>query len=406
MGLALALTVLTAAGASTLEHPAAETEVPRSPDEGPRTALSSADWFDRSERMPNLAPITERPAPGAIALAAASTPTRSSPVFGPLLTPVAGSQGIPANVLAAYQAAAELMAKTSSRCNLPWHLLASIGRIESGHARGGRADAAGTTSPAILGPVLSGGPGIAAIRDTDGGRWDGDAAWDRAVGPMQFIPGTWAHYGTDGNGDRIVSPHNVFDAAASAAKYLCSGGMDLSRPGDLRAAVFRYNHSESYVRTVIAWSEAYATGTRVVPAALVGHVVDQTARPPAPAAAPAAPKPAAETVAALPAPATTTPAQAPRPAASPTQGTTPTTATSSAKPEPAVTTQAKPEPPKRPAWTDASAAFLKVCLKFLSRGHKDTPAHAKRCAATVEEAIAAGVITEEEVEAAKQAKPR
>ncbi|MFD9702104.1 lytic transglycosylase domain-containing protein [Lentzea sp. NPDC059081] len=388
MRLALALTVLTAAGASTLWQPPPGPVGSSSPGEVPREVPWVAQGAEsRADRAGGTA---VQPA-AAVSPVALTNPAQPRTAPGPV-----GAQGIPGNVLDAYRAAADLAARTTPRCKLPWHLLASIGRIESGHARGGRADAAGTTSPAILGPVLAGGPGVAAIRDTDGGRWDGDGTWDRAVGPMQFIPGTWARYGTDGNGDGVASPHNVFDATAAAAGYLCSGGMDLSRPGDRRAAVFRYNHSESYVDTVLAWSEAYATGTRVIPAALVSHAVDQTARPPAPATAPAKPavvaapdKPAAVAAPAAPAP-TSKPEAPPAPSAT-------ASATSSVAP----TATTKPEPPRRPAWTEASATLLKVCLKMLSRGHEGTPAHARRCAATFEEAVAAGVVTEDEVEAAR-----
>ena len=72
----------------------------------------------------------------------------------------------------------------------------------------------GTTVTPILGPVLDGRlAGNEVIRDTDKGAIDGDPTHDRAVGPMQFIPATWAGYASDGNGDGIKDPNNVFDAA-------------------------------------------------------------------------------------------------------------------------------------------------------------------------------------------------
>src|SRR3546814_20580862 len=67
-----------------------------------------------------------------------------------------------------------------------------------------------------------------------GGRWDGDARWDRAVGPMQFIPGTWKSFGVDGSGDGLADPNNVFDAATAAARYLCHGGNDRSTRSEER----------------------------------------------------------------------------------------------------------------------------------------------------------------------------
>ncbi len=175
-----------------------------------------------------------------------------------------GNLGINGTMLEAYMRAAETLGTAQPGCNLHWSLLASIGRIESNHARGGRLDAEGNTVPQILGPVLNGG-GFAAIRDTDGGAYDGDARWDRAVGAMQFIPSTWKGYAADGNGDGLKSPHNVYDATVAAGKYLCSGGLDMSKPQDRATAVFRYNHSDSYVATVLSWADAYANGVDPMP---------------------------------------------------------------------------------------------------------------------------------------------
>jgi hypothetical protein len=177
----------------------------------------------------------------------------------------AGLHRINGTMLEAYMRAAETLASTQPNCNLHWSLLAGIGKIESNHARGGMLDGQGNTVPHILGPVLNGG-GFAAIRDTDGGAYDDDARWDRAVGAMQFIPSTWVGYAADGNADGVRSPHNAYDATLAAGKYLCSGGLDLSKPQDRATAVFRYNHSNSYVATVLAWADAYARGVDPMPA--------------------------------------------------------------------------------------------------------------------------------------------
>ncbi|MFL6121660.1 lytic transglycosylase domain-containing protein [Actinophytocola sp.] len=172
--------------------------------------------------------------------------------------------GIPSTMYPAYENAADVLAEQQPNCNLDWSLLASIGRIESNHARGGKVDDNGDTVPKIYGPVLDGG-GFAAIRDTDGGVYDGDSRWDRAVGNMQFIPSTWLAYASDGNDDGVKSPHNVYDETLAAGKFLCSGGLDLSKDTDRKAAVFRYNHSDSYVATVLLWADAYANGFTPMP---------------------------------------------------------------------------------------------------------------------------------------------
>ncbi|MEU3195064.1 lytic transglycosylase domain-containing protein, partial [Streptomyces sp. NPDC006992] len=172
--------------------------------------------------------------------------------------------GIPATVLRAYRNAERRLRAQDPGCGLRWELLAALGKVESGQARGGDLRSDGTTRRPILGPVLDGG-GFARITDTDGGAWDGDTRFDRAVGPMQFIPGTWRSWGADGNGDGRKDPHNIHDAALAAGRYLCAGDRDLTRPAQLRAAVLSYNHSGAYLRTVLAWFDFYREGTHAVP---------------------------------------------------------------------------------------------------------------------------------------------
>ena len=122
---------------------------------------------------------------------------------------------------------------------------------------------------------------MASIPDSDGGRWDGDATWDRAVGPMQFIPTTWRSLGRDGNGDRVADPNNLFDAAVSAAGYLCLGGDgDLSDPARLRQAVYGYNHSWAYVDAVLGWARLYQGGVATGPAVPAGPPAPSTTATP------------------------------------------------------------------------------------------------------------------------------
>lgn len=182
-------------------------------------------------------------------------------------TPVAqgdAEAGIPATVLDAYKKAEAELRSAKPGCNLPWQLLAAIGKVESGQASGGRVDADGTTIGRILGPALDGN-GFALIKDTDHGLYDGNTEYDQAVGPMQFIPSTWAWAGRDGNGDGKKDPNNVYDAALAAGHYLCRNGWDLSREDDLHSAILSYNNSQDYLNTVLSWLEYYRKGTHSVP---------------------------------------------------------------------------------------------------------------------------------------------
>ncbi|MFD7334631.1 lytic transglycosylase domain-containing protein [Streptomyces violascens] len=178
--------------------------------------------------------------------------------------PIGDQQGIPATVLDAYKKAEAALATDRPNCHLPWQLLGGIGKVESGHANGGRVDANGTTLTPILGPVLN-GAGFANITDTDGGAYDGDKVHDRAVGPMQFIPSTWASSGRDGNGDGVKDPNNVYDAALAAGFYLCGNGRDVAVKADLDKAILSYNQSQEYLTTVTTWFDFYRRGTHEVP---------------------------------------------------------------------------------------------------------------------------------------------
>ncbi|MEV6338255.1 lytic murein transglycosylase [Nocardia vinacea] len=178
----------------------------------------------------------------------------SVPLHDIALPATGGALGIPEIVLAAYRNAELALESSMPDCGLSWSLLAGIGRIESLHAGGGRTDAAGTTVTPIFGPALDGSlPGNEVIRAADGSAV-------RAIGPMQFLPGTWSRYAADGNGDGIADPHNVFDASLAAGKYLCSGGLNLRDPQQELRAVLRYNNSLAYAANVLSWSAAYRTG--------------------------------------------------------------------------------------------------------------------------------------------------
>ena len=172
-----------------------------------------------------------------------------------------GALGIPAMALSAYRNAEHIMGASDPGCGVSWNLLAGIGRIESMHANGGATDARGTAVHPIYGPTLDGMlPGNEVIVQSSNG---GQVTYARAMGPMQFLPGTWARYASDGDSDGVADPQNLYDSTLAAARYLCSGGLNLRDPSQVMSAILRYNNSVPYARNVLGWAAAYATG--VVP---------------------------------------------------------------------------------------------------------------------------------------------
>ncbi len=172
-----------------------------------------------------------------------------------------GTLGIPAMALAAYRNAERMMAAAAPTCGVSWNLLAGIGRIESMHANGGATDSRGTAMRPIYGPALDGTlPGNEVIVQS---RTADRVTYARAMGPMQFLPGTWSRYASDGDGDGKADVQNLFDSTLAAARYLCSGNMNLRDQSHVMSAILRYNNSVAYVRNVMGWAAAYATG--VVP---------------------------------------------------------------------------------------------------------------------------------------------
>jgi len=98
-----------------------------------------------------------------------------------------------------------------------WYVLAAVGQVESNHGEN-------------MGPSSAG-----------------------AMGPMQFLPSTWAASGVDGDGDGAANIMDPEDAVPAAAGYLKEGGA----PRDWYAALYSYNHADWYVKKVFAVAEAY-----------------------------------------------------------------------------------------------------------------------------------------------------
>jgi membrane-bound lytic murein transglycosylase B len=163
-------------------------------------------------------------------------------------------------VLNAYVRAADAMALVDPACGIRWPLLAGIGRSETNHGTFGGATVGpdGKESTPIYGPLLDGSNGFAKVGDTDGGALDGDPNFDRAVGPMQFIPGTWKRWARDGDGDGKTDPQDYYDATLTAATYLCLKGPGLDADPGMARAIRSYNDDGSYVSLVEERSGGYA----------------------------------------------------------------------------------------------------------------------------------------------------
>ena len=210
---------------------------------------------------------------GVVTTAFFGIPLAFAPGDQPPVAPNGGA-GIAPVVVAAYQ-------RSAAACpRLRWELLAGIGQVESGHGTSGGATVGpdGTVTPPILGPPLDGsGEGDNTTPIPVGhwlGRWGLTGPWLPALGPMQFLPGTFEAWAVDGDGDGVLDPHDIEDAVAAAAAYLCGPARAIT---DERAALRRYNASDAYVEDVLAWADHYATAPPlVVPesadaAALLGH---------------------------------------------------------------------------------------------------------------------------------------
>jgi len=124
--------------------------------------------------------------------------------------------GRPSTWLGLYQDSAAEYCK-----GLSWTVLAAIGEIESGDG-------------------ASDGPSAAG-----------------ALGPMQFMPATWAGWAVDGFGETGTPDiMNPLDAVPSAARLLCADGA--AGPGGLPAAIYDYNHASWYVSEVLDLAAEYA----------------------------------------------------------------------------------------------------------------------------------------------------
>jgi membrane-bound lytic murein transglycosylase B len=209
-----------------------------------------------------LAPLNPSPGDGdspleaepwakpAAAPVAAATPT--GPGVAGLVDPTwlketATTTRIPERALAAYAGVAIDKARQMPTCGLGWNTLAAIGFAESRHGThdGSSIAADGTASPPILGIALD-GASTAHIPDSDEGAVDGDAQYDRAVGPMQLIPQTWRNWHVDANADGVEDPQNIDDATLASANYLCRASGDMAHEPGWLAGIGAYNSDPDY----------------------------------------------------------------------------------------------------------------------------------------------------------------
>jgi membrane-bound lytic murein transglycosylase B len=171
---------------------------------------------------------------------------------------------IPAVAMQAYGYAELVLAETHRSCQLSWTTLAAIGYVESRHGSANSATlgSTGRAEPEIVGDPLDGQGGRSRILDTDRGQLDHDTVYDRALGPMQFIPSTWQEIGADADNDGRRDPHDIDDAALAAGNYLCKGGRNMTIPGDWWGAILSYNDVRRYAQSVFDRANEYGRLSR------------------------------------------------------------------------------------------------------------------------------------------------
>jgi Transglycosylase SLT domain len=171
---------------------------------------------------------------------------------------------IPPVALRAYAYAEYVLTSRKPSCNVRWSTIAAIGKVETDHGRVGASTLGpdGRVLPPIVGPALDGKAGRAKVADTDAGALDNDRAWDHAVGPLQFLPATWRTYAIDADGDGIVDPNDIDDAALAVATKLCEANKDLSQAANWNAAIKTFPDLVAKVQQVYDAANAYGTKSR------------------------------------------------------------------------------------------------------------------------------------------------
>ncbi|NUT04004.1 MAG: murein transglycosylase [Hamadaea sp.] len=171
---------------------------------------------------------------------------------------------IPPVALRAYAYAEYVLTSRKPGCNVRWSTIAAIGKLETNHGRVGASTLGpdGRVLPPIVGPALDGKAGRSKVADTDAGALDNDRAWDHAVGPLQFLPATWRTYAVDADGDGLVDPNDIDDAALAAATKLCEANKDLSQAANWTAAIKTFPDLSAKVQQVFDAANVYGQKSR------------------------------------------------------------------------------------------------------------------------------------------------
>jgi membrane-bound lytic murein transglycosylase B len=260
----LALAALLAGAASAGEYLVPAIAPVAAPSPGPSAVdVNTPPSPGEAEAEPSLGPTPSTSAAPGPSPTASSAPQSALAGWATRMSPAVG---VPVVAMQAYGYAQLRAQQSLPGCHLTWTTLAGIGKVESDHGRTGGTFLLpdGRALPPIIGAALDGTDGRALIKDTDHGVLDGDPVYDRAVGPMQFIPDTWSKFQIDADNDGVADPNDINDAAMAAANYLCSGGRDLSDGPAWWSAVLAYNAVRAYAMSVFNAANDYGVRSRTV----------------------------------------------------------------------------------------------------------------------------------------------
>jgi hypothetical protein len=194
-----------------------------------------------------------------------------------------GEGDIPEDMLEVYR-------QVARETNVPWNILAGVGKVESDHGRDPRSEEvnhAGAAGPMQIGVSddLAAGntwstpvPGDTRIRVADFGH---ETFWDDTSRRHGQQGGGWRPFAADGDDDGYYDVHDPWDAVMGAAGYLLYLGVQ----DDAEQALSYYNMGTTYRERTSGYSDRvmehaarYADGDFEVGRAAVGAGGDGGAR--------------------------------------------------------------------------------------------------------------------------------